>query len=206
MSSAISSCIDARIEVSGVRSSWLTIEMNCDLSRSSSRASVTSDPMPIRYDVAPDWPRSAMTVQAMVCRAPFLPTQVRSSLTGSAAAASRGMPSRISARSSSRTNGTSQNGRPATSDIETPESSSQARLKRMIWPCESSTMIKLGAVSRIADTKSRSARSSDCALTRSVMSRAIPWKPSTRSPVMIGRTCWPTQISCPSFLRTGNSR
>ena len=52
MSSAISSCIDARIDVSGVRSSWLTIEMNCDFRRSSSRASVTSEPMPIRYDVA----------------------------------------------------------------------------------------------------------------------------------------------------------
>ena len=139
---------------------------------------VTSEPRPIRYDVTPDWPRSAMTVQAMVWRAPCLPTQVRSSLTGSAAAASRGMPSRISARSSSSTNGTSQNGWPATSDIDTPDSSSQARLKRTIWPCESSTMIRLGAVSRIADTKSRSARSSDCALTRSVMSRAMPWKPS----------------------------
>ena len=99
MSSAISSCIDARIDVSGVRSSWLTIEMNCDFRRSSSRAIVTSEPRPIRYDVCPFWPRSAITVHAITWRAPLLPTQIRSSLTGSVDAASRGMPSRISARS-----------------------------------------------------------------------------------------------------------
>ena len=41
-------------------------------------------------------------------------------------------------------------------------------------------MTRLGAVSRMAETKSRSARSSAWALTRSVMSRAMPWKPSMR--------------------------
>jgi len=52
-------------------------------------------------------------------------------------------------------NGTSQNGTPATSFIDTPDNSSQARLNRTMWPCASSTMIRLGAVSRMEDVADR---------------------------------------------------
>ena len=54
-----------RIDVSGVRSSWLTTEMNSSLTRSASRCSVTSWPVPSTLSTAPSAP---VITSARTCR------------------------------------------------------------------------------------------------------------------------------------------
>ena len=66
MPSAINSCIEARIEVSGVRSSWLTIDTNCDFSPSSAREAVTSVPMAITNAASPSRLRSGATAHSIM--------------------------------------------------------------------------------------------------------------------------------------------
>ena len=62
-----------------------------------------------------------------------------------------------------------------TSSNEYPETCSQARLKRTILPCGSSTTTSAPTVCRIADATFRSSCSASSVRLSSVMSNAIPW-------------------------------